>query len=403
MVLSALNVVAVLILGFGVVSQRLREGYLSPPMIFTAVGLLTGPAGLGWLEIDPVKESTRLLLELTLIIILFSDAAHIRFGSFWREERIALRLLSIGMPVCLLVGALFAYLIFDHLTIFDALLVAAVLTPTDAALAASCINSPQLPQKLADTVEVEAGLNDGLILPVISFLLIGENIGYAEQTWLYWARFFLQQVVGGAFVGIAVAFFAGRMVVQATTRKWMNERFQKLATIAIALLAFGMAEALGSNGFVSAFVAGLTISHKVPQLCTSIQQFTSVEGELLSLLTFMVFGAALVPFCCYVEGWPLLLFVMLFLIVVRWTSVQCSLLGSGLSTSHKLFLAWCGPRGVATVLFGLFVLESFGADARLPIFRIVNATVLASIIFHGLTSLPMSRWFQRQLPKKASS
>lgn len=390
--MHALLLVSVLILVFGALSERLKRSPFTPPMIFVGVGLA---AGAGWFgsfgEYDGV-ELTRVLAELTLILVLFTDASRVRFRELEAGYQLPLRLLALGMPLSLLLGAALAKLSFPHFSVASALVLAAVLVPTDAALGQSVVSSPNVPLRIRQALNVESGLNDGLALPfVLVFAALANMSNDSATSWLVFA---LLQVTLGPVVGAAVGYLGGLLVTACVDREWMDHSFAQLSALALAFLSFLISEMVGGNGFIAAFVCGLTLGNSAPRVATELQDFAETEGQLFSLLTFLCFGAHL--------AWPLLfdvtgsmwLYAALSLTLMRMIPVALSLLGSKLMPLSYGFLGWFGPRGLASILFAFIVLEEQVPEHD-AILKIVVATVLLSVFAHGATAWPGSKVYGR--------
>ena len=218
--------------------------------------------------------------------------------------------------------------------------------------------------------------------------------GTAEDPELgFWVNFTAAQIVLGPLVGVGVGYLGGRLVYLGARTGWMNHSFQQLSALALSLLAFALAELVGGNGFIAAFTAGLTIGNAFRQVCGCLYEFAEAEGQLLALLTFMIFGGMIVWPMLEQLNWLIALYGVLSLAVVRMLAVAFSLIGAGLQPDTFLFLGWFGPRGLASIVFGLLALERSNIAGREEIFAIVIATVLLSVFAHGLTAAPGTNWY----------
>lgn len=378
---------------FGLVSKRLEGTILTAPMVFTLFGLVIGGAVFGLADLDYGHGFLHGLAELTLILVLFSDAVRIDLKQLKREHNLPLRLLGIGMPLTILAGTAFALLLPMGLGMWEAALLAAILAPTDAALGQSVVSSPEVPARIRQTLNVESGLNDGIALPVVLIMasLAGAQTESAGSE--NWLLFGAKQVILGPIAGITIGLLGARLIDFATKKDWMNEGFKKLAILSLALLAFSGAEIIGGNGFISAFVAGGVFGNTVREQCHSVFQFAEIEGELLVLLTFLMFGAAMLPLSFEVITGTTVLYAVLSLTLIRMVPVALSLLGSGLRLPSIGFLGWFGPRGLASILFALFVLEGTDLPAADQILAVTVITVGLSILLHGVTAAPAARWY----------
>ncbi len=390
---SAFAVIALFIVMFGLVSGRVQKTIVSPPMIFVLFGLLLSNRVLGLIEVSAENEFIHTLAELTLVLVLFTDASRIDLGVLRREHNFPIRLISIGMPLTMVTGALLAALIFKTLTLWEAFVLGVILAPTDAALGQAVIGLPKVPVRIRQTLNIESGLNDGIALPFLLFFL--SIAGAANQTEPagYWVRFVLMQILLGPLVGIVVGYFGGKLVARGTRAGWITHSFQDLSALGLSVLAFALAELVGGNGFIAAFAAGLILGNTSRAICTCLFDFGESEGQLLTLLTLMIYGAVMVlPALDHING-PIVLYSILSLTVVRVLPVAISLIGVRLQWDSVLFLGWFGPRGIASILYGLLVLGKVNIDGREEIFTITITTVLLSVFAHGLTALPGANWY----------
>jgi len=399
---AVLLVVALGIFGFGLVSKRAERSVLTAPILFTSLGIAAGAAGLGLVEMDAESEGMHLLAELTLALVLFTDASRIRLASLWRHHDLPIRMLVIGFPLTIAFGAGVAALLFPGLNGWEAALLAAVLAPTDAALGQAVVSNRDVPVRIRQTLNVESGLNDGIALPVVLLLMTKCASMIAGETgFQYWARFAVLQVTVGPAVGVVVGLAGARAVRFAASRGWMDEPFEKLSAVSIALLAFAGAIALEGNGFIAAFVAGIAAGYAIREHASSLHDFAEAEGQLLTLLVFLFFGAALVPEAIAHLEASSIFYVVLSLTAIRMLPVAVSLIGRKLRKDTVLFLGWFGPRGVASVLFALVVIEDSVLEAREQVFHVALLTVLASVFLHGATAYPAARAYARRLQRAA--
>ncbi len=388
---SSIAVIAFAICLFAAFSKKAERSALTPPMFFVAVGFFLGGAGLGWMHLDIDAGAIHGLAELTLILVLFTDAARIDLACLRREGNIPARLLGIGMPLTIAGGAAVAVAVLPELGWTEALLLAAILAPTDAALGQAVVSNPLVPVRIRQSLNVESGLNDGIALPVVLVFatLAGAREGSGDAS--SWLRVAALAVTMGPLVGAVVGFVGGRVVGWGTRSGWINNAFQRIAGLGVALLAFGAAELVGGNGFIAAFVAGLTLGNTARGVCTCLHEFGEAEGQLLTLLVFLVFGAVMVPEVLPHVTVGAVVYALLSLTMVRMVPVALSLLGTGLRPASVAFLGWFGPRGLASILFALLVVEE-GRLATGPfLMTVVVLTVLASTFLHGLTAYPLAR------------
>lgn len=378
-------------------SKRLESSIVSGPMVFVGAGLLLGPLGLDLIGDSIDRGVLRVLAEATLILVLYTDAIRIDLRSLRSQAALPGRLLGIGLPLTLALGTLLAFVLFGELEFWDAAVLAAILTPTDAALGQAVVESPRVPARIRQALNVESGLNDGLMLPILTIVLALAATEAQVEGPGFWVGFTIRQVGLGALVGAAVGWIGGRLLDRAVAAGWVDGVFRQLATLAIGVAGWALAELAGGNGFVAAFVAGVAFGHAAREHCQDAYDFAIDEGRLLMLLTFLVFGAAVLGPAIGSADWRVLLYGAASLTVVRMVPVALSLVGVGLGRPTVAFLGWFGPRGLASILFALFILEEADLPATDRILEVAAWTVAASILLHGATAAPLSerygRWF----------
>lgn len=384
--MTTLALVAAIVFGYGLVSRRLQNWAVTGPMIMTAAGVLLGEAGLGVLDLHLDDEGIRLLAEVTLVLVLFVDAVAIRVPALRMDLRVPVRMLGIGLPLVVTLGGGVALLLLPELGLVLALLLGALLAPTDAALGQVVVTAEQVPLRLRQSLSVESGLNDGIALPVVTVLL-GVAVGEVEGLSPGGIAVELVRVLGlGVAVGAGVGCVGGWLVDRATAADWITPILRQLASLALAVGAFAAAEAVGGNGFVAAFVAGLGFGVVARDRCPEISDFAEDEGTLLSLLTFLVFGATLLGDVVDQLTPRVALYALASLLLVRAVGVGASLLGSGLDRAGVAFLAWFGPRGLASVLFTILVLEEGAVPPQGLLVTTVAWTVGLSVVLHGVSA-----------------
>lgn len=385
---ETLAIIALGILLFGLVSNRLQKGVITPPMAFTALGLLLGALGL--LQLGSESPLVETLTELTLVIILFTDATRIDLSLLRREYGLALRLLGIGLPLTIVTGAGVGALLFAGFGFWEVAVLAAILAPTDAALGQAVVSDESVPVRIRQTLNVESGLNDGLALPVV--LLFISLVGMEVEGAAAWLRFVSLQLLLAPVVGVLVGYVGGELVDRATQAKWMSGTFTQLSALALALLAFALAELVGGNGFIAAFVAGLTLGNSKRGVCHELYEFAETEGQLLTLFVFLIFGAVMVGPALEALAWQVVLYAILSLTLIRMLPVALSLIGAKLQRDTVLFLGWFGPRGIASIIYGLLILEHSLPQGE-ALFNIIILTVLLSTFLHGLSAAPLAKLY----------
>jgi NhaP-type Na+/H+ or K+/H+ antiporter len=394
--MNDIGLLAAVLFAYSLLSRRLEPLLISAPMFFVAAGILLGPDVTGATDVELTSETGLLLAEIALVIVLFADASRIELGTLSRNRGLPARLLGIGMPLTIALGTALGALLLTDIEFWEAAMIAAVLAPTDAALGQAVVSSKRIPQRTRQALNVESGLNDGLSIPFL-FLFTGLAVSEAQTSATGWASFALEQIGFGALVGAAIGLAGGWLVERATARGWMTGTFQQLSMIGLALGAWALAEQFGGNGFIGAFVAGLTAG-RITTVCSErILDFTEDEGQLLNLTVFYIFGISAIGLLEGV-GWEVFVYGLLSLTVVRMLPVAVALAGAGLRRSSVAFIGWFGPRGLASIILALVVIEE---EPELPgistLFAAMTVTVLASVFAHGISARPLTNAYARSI------
>jgi sodium/hydrogen antiporter len=390
---TALLTIMLALVAYGLISRKIEGSILTGPILFSAFGLIAGPAAIGLIPLQISNEVLHLLAEVTLILVLFSDAANIDLVQLRRDHNLPVRMLLIGMPLTIALGAVAALLIFDGLGLWEAALLAAILAPTDAALGQAVVSNRAVPVRIRQALNVESGLNDGIALPFVLIFAAFASAMHAETDAGHWLLFAAKQVVFGPLAGIAIGYVGAKLVASCYRTQWMSETAEGMIALGLAFGAFALAEVFHGNGFIAAFVAGLTFGNTLQHKCQFLYEFAESEGQILILLTFAAFGAAMIPQAFGAATLRHILFAVLVLTVVRMLPVHLSLLGTGIKPITSAFLGWFGPRGLASILFVLLILEGAKLVHESTLFAIVIITVALSVALHGVTAGPAARWF----------
>jgi sodium/hydrogen antiporter len=380
---------AVFLLVYSAIAGRVERSWISGPILFTGVGLMLGPYGFGVLRLDIGGEGLRVLAELTLAMVLFTDAANADFGVVRRNLGLPERLLLIGLPLTIVLGFLLAAIVFPSLGVLEMALLAALLAPTDAALGKPVVTSQAVPPVMREALNLESGLNDGICVPIV-VLLLGLAVGTQLEgdKMVHVARVVVEAIGLGAAIGLVLTWCTTRMLRFAERHGWISEHWVEIPIVALAAACFAAAQAAGGSGFIACFVGGLLLSGLRERHKAELLRGAEHAGEALALLTWVVFGGIVVARMFDRATWPALFYAVLSLTVVRMIPVFLCLIGTRTSTADKLFIGWFGPRGLATIVFAVLVL-----DAKLPgndtIILTAGWTVLLSVIAHGVTANPL--------------
>ena len=393
-------IVAAFAVAYGCVSRWVERSTLSGPIVFVAGGLLLGPAALGVIDLNVNAEALRLLAEFTLAMVLFCDAANANLRMIRRTAKLPARLLLVGLPLTIVFGFVIGTALFPGDGIAELALLAAILAPTDAALGEPVVSNPLVPAEVRETLNLESGLNDGICVPIV-LLLLGVAVGTEIEgpPVRHVLAVVLEEIGIGLAVGLALTTLAVLGLRAAIRMEWIAESWAGVAIVALAIACFSSAQALGGSGFIACFVGGLTFNGLRAPDKHALLRGAEGTGDAFSLVTWVVFGAAVVWQFADRITLPILAYAVLSLTVVRMLPVFLSLLGTGLSTRDRLFVGWFGPRGLASVVFGIIIL-----DAGLPnagsLEATIGCTIILSVLMHGLTANPViaalaPRWRQR--------
>jgi sodium/hydrogen antiporter len=371
-------------------SGLMKGTVLSASVLSVALGILLAATDV--VHVDATDQSIVELIELALILTLFSDGMFVERELLRRHWSPVARALVIAMPITMALLGLAAKALFPGLSWAEALLLAAVLAPTDPVVTSVVVTSRLVPSTVRHTLNLESGLNDGLALPFVLFFLVlatpGGDAG-AEA-----AKLAAEAVVGAA-IGLGLGTLAGRLHHH-LPGGGMTQRYEGIYAVGFALVAFGLAEVTFGNGLIAAFVCGIAMAASERDVPQGFVEFAENASAILQVLTFFVFGALIVATGFHHSVPPLILFVVFTLIVARPVAVMLSFVKTGIPRPQKLFMAWFGPKGVASMLFALFVLKSKVGNGEL-IFDVAAVAIIASIVAHGLTDTIGARWLAKRM------
>jgi len=372
---------------YSLVSRRLESTVITAPILFTLAGMLLYRLPPAFSDPELKRQGFLLVAEIGLVMTLFTDAAHINLKSLTASRSLPTRLLTTGMLLTILLGAAGAMLVFPELSWFEAGILAAILAPTDAGLGTVIVNSPYVPTRIRQALNIEAGLNDGLSVPFL-MCFIAMALQSTDGAASVLGRFVGEQIGYGSLVGIGIGAVGGWLLAQANRKQWMAASIQQLGLVAIPLLCVLASEATGASMFIAAYVAGFAVQFGFADAGRQSVEFTETWGQLFDFFVFFLFGLFVARSWTQFE-YTHLLYAGLSLTLVRMLPVALALAGTGLSRSTILFMGWFGPRGLASIVLGLVYLErQANLPAETTIRLTVMATILLSIFGHGLSALP---------------
>jgi NhaP-type Na+/H+ or K+/H+ antiporter len=383
----ALAVIALVLMAYAAVSGRLASTPVSQAMVFVTVGLLVGNRVLELIEVEAASQFVRHLAEATLTLVLFTDAVRVKLGRLRRESPVPARLLGIGLPLTIVAGTLAGLGLLPGLDLWTAAALATMLAPTDAALGLPVVSNRRLPSRIRQGLNVESGLNDGVCVPLlIIFLTIAEaEQGSAHVEPL---RVILEEIGFGAVGGVAAGALGAWVLRGFAARGWMDGTWKQINAVATPLMAYTVASALGGSGFIAAFVAGIVFRAVAGGQAETTTYLAEETGELLNAVTFLLFGALLLGPALGDPDWRVIGYAVLSLTVVRLLPVALAMLGTGMRRVTVGFLGWFGPRGLASIVFVLILVEQTDLAERSLLLDVVTWTVALSVFAHGISAWP---------------
>lgn len=382
-----LVLVAGALLSFGLVSRRLHGTVLSPAIFFVTLGLVVGTEGLDVITTKVGSSTIQTLAEVTLALVLFTDAASIDTRRLAREKAVPVRLLLVGLPLTIALGTLVGLPLFPGLGFFEVAVLAILLAPTDAALGEPVVSDVRLPSELRQGLNVESGLNDGICVPLLFGAIAAAEIEQAPSFDGSVLVDLLQETAVAASVGVAVGVATAWLFGEASRRSWVEPRWAQLVPLSAVVLAYAATAELGGSGFVAAFAAGLAYRLRLGHVeAEESVRFSEELGYTLSAVTFFVFGAVVVGVALDGLGWRDLVYAVLSLTLVRMLPVAVAFLRTGAAAPTVAFAGWFGPRGLASIVFALIIVEESEIPGTSTIVRVAMLTVLLSVFAHGVTA-----------------
>ncbi|MDG4721494.1 cation:proton antiporter [Thalassospira aquimaris] len=400
--------VIILFLGSGLVyglfSRRLEHRNISSPMVMVLSGAVIAlPLGI-WHEAPLTALSGSIhfattFAEMTLAIILFLDAAVLDYRKERAARTLATRLLLIGLPLTVLATWAFIFGTDPTIGLVPALILALIVSPTDAALGRPVLENTDVPEPVRQGINIESGLNDGLVLPVFTtaVLLEANVLSNGHQGWIKEA---LLEISIGAGAGVLIGFVLGKIVNRTVTQDMIVDRFERLLGVLAALFIYLLAEQLGGNGFVAAFAGGLALNISSEKVRDTIESFGEAEAELLTMLTFFVFGLLVVPAVYESWTWMMLVFSVVSLVILRPLCVWICMIGSPYSLGEKLYIGWFGPRGIASVIYMLIMATLISPGEIKSLIAAGTMIICISTVAHGVSAAPLSQALVRYLGRR---
>ena len=393
---AGLLILTTFTVAFAMVAKRLSGTIVTAPMVFLALGVFLSTTG--YLPSQEMEKALHLVAEVALVVLLFLDAAQTDLSALRRRHVWPVRMLFVGLPLMLILGTLAAYPFLPGWPLAAVALVASVLAPTDAALGQAVVTNPVVPERVRRALTVESGLNDGMALPAVLLFasLAADALDTEQKNWLIFGA---KQLVLGPAAGMAIGIFGGKVLLWAVKRDWTSDTFEGVGALALAGTAYLAATQIGGNGFIAAFAAGLCFGNTVQGKCKFIFEFTESEGQLLTWGAFFLLGLALVPEALQHLTPSTLAIILISLFIVRPLAIWISLLGTDASPMTRLFFGWFGPRGLATALFALLIVERISHELAEPVLALAVNAVWISALLHGLSANPAAKWYAATVRK----
>ncbi|MFI6661226.1 cation:proton antiporter [Streptomyces sp. NPDC050523] len=397
------------VVAYGALSRRLSTTVLSGPLVFVTCGLAIGPLGLDLLNAHRDLEVTRTLLESALILVLFTDAAAISLGDLRKEEFLPLRLLALGLPITMALGWLIAWPLLPGLSVWELALVAIILAPTDAALGQQAFSNVRVPALVRGGLGVESGLNDGLALPffVLALAAAGEGEGHPGVVVT-----FLRALLLSGVIGLAAGWVGAGVLRWSAARGFSTGDWRQFLTLAVPVIAYAVCVAAEGSGFIGAWVAGLAFGSRLRGASsgqnarshtpdpTQMTTFSEQLGLLLASVSFLAFGAVILGPTLQHVTWRMVVYALISLTVIRMLPVALSMAGTGLRSVSVAYIGWFGPRGLASLVFGLIAVEEH-LPGMTQVSGVIAVTVGLSVLLHGATAPILGNrygdWFARTL------
>ena len=390
---AVLGAAAGCIILWSLVAARLERLYVTAPIAFVVMGLVITHGPLAFIHFNPHSSTIRSLAEVTLALVLFTDASRVNVHELRHDLGLPVRLLAVGLPLAIGLGTAVAFGLIPGISLWVAAAIGAIVAPTDAALGATIMEDTRIPNRIRRLLNVESGLNDGIATPFVNVFLAG-----AASTELVHSTSALGAVgelLIGVGVGVGVGLVGGWSVTRATARGWSSGGFRSLSALGLALLAYSASIEAHGNGFVAAFMAGMAFGSLVRRDLEPLVDFAEEAGGLLSLMVWLIFGAAMVVPGFEHATWQDCLFAVLALTVVRMVPVAFALVGSGLGRFTVGVIGWFGPRGLASVVFGLIAYDTLDPADAGRVLSVVTVTIALSVVAHGLSAAPLAARYGR--------
>jgi len=398
-----LAIFALFLFCYSIIAGRVERAAASGPIVFVVAGMLMGPLVLGWFDGDVSRTGLRVLADLTLAVILFIDAANADLAILKRQFRIPSRMLLFGLPGVIFLGTVTAALLFDTLSLFEAGILGTMLAATDAALGKAVVTNKAVPTQIREGLNIESGLNDGLCVPIL-FVLIALAIGSGTEggSTMLALELVIQELGIGLVVGLGLTAVGTWALRWCYNKGWVTEIWKQVTVVALSIACFSIAQSLHGSGYIAAVTGGMLFGFMAKEATHRLVIAAEGTGETLAMMTWFIFGASVIAQSVQHFTWEMLAYALLSLTVIRVLPIFLSLSGTGESTASKLFLGWFGPRGLASIVFAIIVLNKDVPGGKFMA-MIVVLTVFFSLVAHGVSANPLAKLLGQSEAKKADS
>jgi len=397
-----LAIFALLIFLYSIFAARIEKMLVNGPLLFVLVGIIAGPLVLNLVDLTISGSEFENLANLALALVLFTGASKVNLEVLKSAITIPSRLLMIGLPLTIVFGLMAGFYVFNGFYWVELAILATVLAPTDAALGEAVVTNQAVPPKVREALNVESGLNDGISVPIFLLLLALFKAGSSvhDMSLPFALGLFAKEIGIGLLAGIAVMFIGAKLLIYSETRKWIGEGWKPTIVIALAFSCFSLADIFGGSGFIACFTGGFIYGVVNKKYKSNLQKHAEGLGNALTFVIWFLFGLIAVSTYFSQFTWQIFLYAVLSLTIVRMIPVIISLIKTGISLKEKLFIGWFGPRGLASIVFAIMLL-----DIQLPheetIITTILCTVFLSVVLHGITANPLISLFKNNKPNNS--
>ena len=378
---------------YSTVAGRIERSIVSGPILFLLFGLICGPTVLGLLDFQADDSEYRFIVDITLALVLFIDAANADLRVLRRNLTIPGRMLLIGMPLVIVMGVAVGCWLFPELGIFELCILATILAATDAALGKGVVSNKDVPARIREGLNAESGLNDGLAVPILFvFIALAASSGIEQDSSSLALKLVSQELGIGAVVGLAVTTVGVLLLRWGDRKGWLSEAWAPIFVVGLSLACLAVAQALHGSGYIAAFVGGLVFGYFAREHTHKLVHSAEGFSEFLAMTTWIIFGAVAVGPGWAGLSWEVALYALLSLTIIRVLPMVLALTGSGESMEGKLFLGWFGPRGLASIVF-VIIVAAYGFPGYPVIESAVVCTITLCVLAHGFSANAWARSF----------